>query len=254
MEWDFFHFKKLFEYFLLEQPFQSLITGSIGLLLWMATPKKRAGLVLISVSLIWFFVASLPLTGYLLGRFLEEKSGPVLRGNDPRLKGVTDVVALDNVAEAVRIWKELPNAKLIISGCKCAEEMVRTAQKLGVPREHILIEQEGRDTEEQAEQLQPILKTKPFVLCTKAVYSPRAVLIFRMKGMNPIASPSDYMKSPDSLISALRPSLDGWNRVNIVAHEYGGLLWLAVGEIPRNLRAAIFSSSDKRVLGLIWGM
>lgn len=242
MEWDFFYFKKLFEYSLLEQPYQPLIIGSIGLLLWMATTKKRAGYVVMIVSFVWLLVASLPVTGYLLGRFLEENAGPVLHGHDPRLQGVTDIVVLDDVAEGVRIWNEIPNSKLLISGCKCAEEMVHKAERLGVPIGDIVMEQDGRDTAEQAEQLQPFLKQKPFILCTKALYSPRAVLTFKIRGMNPIPSPSGFMESPASVISALRPSRDGWNRVNIVVHEYIGLLWLAVGEITRNLRAAMFPS------------
>jgi uncharacterized SAM-binding protein YcdF (DUF218 family) len=232
---DFFYLKKLLERFLLQQPRESLIIGSIGLLLLMVAPKKLAGYVLILVSLIWLIVASLPVTGYLLGRFLEEKAGPVLHGRDPSLRRVKYIVVLNNVAEGVRIWNELPNAKLIISRYKCTEQMVHTAQRLGVPIGDILMEQDGRDTEEQAEKLYPFLKTEPFILCTSAVHSPRAVLTFKIRGMNPIPSPSDFMESPHSVISALRPSRDGWRCVNKVVHEYGGLLWLEIGEIGKKL-------------------
>ena len=82
MEWDLFHLKKLFESVLLSQPSLSLIICSIGLLLWMIRPTARAGFLLILMSLIWLFVASLPITGYLLGRFLEQNAGPELHGRD----------------------------------------------------------------------------------------------------------------------------------------------------------------------------
>ena len=111
--------------------------------------------------------------------------------------------------------------------------MVQNAQRLGVPIEDILMEAEGRDTAEQAAQLQSFLKTQPFILCTSALFSPRAVLTFKLRGMNPIPSPSDFMESPDSIVSALQPSRYGWYLVNAALHEYVGLLWLEIREIGK---------------------
>jgi uncharacterized SAM-binding protein YcdF (DUF218 family) len=119
--------------------------------------------------------------------------------------------------------------------CKCTKDMVISAQKQGVSSEHILMEQDGRDTSEQAENLKSLLNAQPFILCTSALYSPRATLIFRFKGMNPIPSPSNFLEILSSVVNALQPSRSAWERVNLVIHEYVGLLWLQLGQFLKLL-------------------
>jgi uncharacterized SAM-binding protein YcdF (DUF218 family) len=229
MGWDLFHFKKLFESVLLSQPSLSIIICSIGLLLWIARPKAYVGLGLIFLGLFWLFVTSLPITGYLMGRFLELEARAKLHGTDLRLQKVAYIVVLNrNVAQAARIRNEIPNAKLIILCPEYCKKTADNALRLGIPIEDIFIKKGARDTAEQAAQLKSLLGTQRFILCTTALHTPRAVLTFKLSGMNPIPAPYHFIAKQDSMIHALQPSRHGWHLVNLATHEYVGALWLEI--------------------------
>lgn len=237
MEWDLYQFKKIVDSTLLCQPSSSLIICAVGLAFWMLRPTRRMGISIILFGMAWLLVASLPVTGYLLVRSLEQKARAELETHELRGLQVTYIVVLGNVVEAVRVWKEIPNAKLLISAGECGRDMAETARRLGVPARNILLESESRDTAEQAALLQPFLEGQPFVLCTWALHTPRAALAFKLRGLNPIPIPSGFVQSPDSAISALQPSRDAWNLVRMGLHEYVGILWLWIGQIEKEFRA-----------------
>lgn len=237
MEWDLYQFKKVFDSALLCQPSSSLIICSAGLLLWAMRPTRRTGVSLILLGMFWFLVASLPITGYLLVHSLEHQARAEVHNRDIRELGVNYVVVLGNVVGAVKVRNEIPNAKLLISAGECGKDMAETARKLGVPAKDIILESESRDTSEQAARLKPFLGTEPFVLCTWALHSPRAVLAFKLRGLNPIPVPSGFVQSPGSTIRAFQPSRDAWGLVRMGLHEYAGMLWLLIGQIKGDFRA-----------------
>jgi len=233
MEFDFFHIKKVFEHLLLSQPNLSIVMGLIGLLLWVTRPKSITGAGLILVSLLLLCIASLPITGSLLGYLLEKEARSELQ----RAQRVTYIVVLNNeIPEAARVRSEMPGTKLILLCPRSCNQKVDSALKHGIRTEDIIVKTGARDTEEQASQLQPILKNEPFILCTSALHTPRAVRIFNFKGMNPIPAPSEFIESQNSLTRNFRPSRCGWDLVNRVLHEYIGLLWVEFCQIGRNLQ------------------
>jgi uncharacterized SAM-binding protein YcdF (DUF218 family) len=237
MEWDLYQFKKVFDSALLCQPNSSLIICSVGLLFSAMRLTRRTGFSLILLAMIWLLLSSFPITGYLLIRSLERQARAEVHKTDLRELRVTYVVVLGDVAESVKVRNEIPNAKLLISAGECGESMAETARKLGVPAKDILLESESRDTSEQAARLKPFLGSEPFVLCTWALHSPRAVLAFKLEGLNPIPVPSGFMQGPAPVMRAFRPSRDAWKQVRMGLHEYAGMLWLLISHIKGDYRA-----------------
>ncbi len=96
--------------------------------------------------------------------------------------------------EGVRLHREIPGSKLILSGDNdSAEGMATMAEALGVSGEDIVPAFEPRDTEEESQQIAPIVGAQRFILVTSASHMPRAMGLFRKRGLQPIAAPTDYL-------------------------------------------------------------
>src|SRR5262249_5762650 len=102
------------------------------------------------------------------------------------------------LAEGIRLHRQWPESKLIVSAGRGfdplpqADAMKGTAEAMGVNSADIGAESVSRDTEESAEMLAPMLGKDPFVLVTSASHMPRSMGLFRKRGMNPIAAPTDF--------------------------------------------------------------
>ena len=129
--------------------------------------------------------------------------------------------------EGVRLHREIPGSKLILSGGNdSAEGMAKMAEALGVSAEDILRLSEPRDTEEESQQIAPIVGSQQFILVTSASHMPRAMGLFRKRGLQPIAAPTDYLAprhrlEPDDFVP------DGYKlfKSQIAFYEYLGLAW-----------------------------
>ena len=142
------------------------------------------------------------------------------------------------VNEGIRILRGLPGARLIVSGGRvfgavpAAELMERLAVELGVSPKALVREDRSRDTGEQAVFIGPLVKNEPFVLVTSAYHMPRAMALFRARGMSPIAAPTGHYASspggPD--LFDFFPRADQLSLSEIVAHELLGLLAFQLSE------------------------
>jgi uncharacterized SAM-binding protein YcdF (DUF218 family) len=104
--------------------------------------------------------------------------------------------------------------------------MAKMGEALGVSENDILTLSEPRDTEEESQQVAPIVGSQRFILVTSASHIPRAMGLFRKRGMQPIAAPTDYLTprhqlEPDDLFP------DGYKlfKSQIAFYECLGLAW-----------------------------
>jgi uncharacterized SAM-binding protein YcdF (DUF218 family) len=139
---------------------------------------------------------------------------------------------LARLVEAVRLKREIPQAKVVLSGgfgghgVTHADVLAGAAQLLGIPRGELLLERHTFDTGDEARLIHEIVRDAPFILVTSAGHLPRAVRLFRKQGMDPMPSPSDF-SAPETGVSgrSLLPGASGIGAFEHATHEYLGLLF-----------------------------
>jgi uncharacterized SAM-binding protein YcdF (DUF218 family) len=237
----------------------TLITGCIGLLLLWLKHEKRWARIFVGLSVGSLAVFSNHAIAAFLTRPLENKYSPmpefrraedvppalrpcvaivVLGGghaDSPTLSRVNQLSSssLSRVAEAVRISRWLPNAKLIVSGHHNAEishaQVLGEAEvSLGADPMRIVRMDDPRDTEDEIAELSRRVGTAPVALVTSAWHMPRAMELCRHFKVNAIACPADFLEKPEPGSHAGYDvwELESLERSTKAIHEYLGLLWL----------------------------
>jgi len=248
-----FLFKKIVSPLLLPVPLclELLLVGSF--LLWF-TRKQKAGKIFVSAGVAMLLLLSYTGVSGAILRPLERKYPPVDLAaaqeggpvkwvvalsaghiSDPRVSIANRITSasLARLVEAVRVYKQLPGSKLILSGGKPfdqtadAEVMAEVARALGAGQQDLVLESESRDTGESARLIQPIVGNDPFVLVTSASHMPRSMALFRALGMNPIPAPTDYMAGQSQSTSPgdFFPSSEGLRKAERAFYEYLGAAW-----------------------------
>jgi uncharacterized SAM-binding protein YcdF (DUF218 family) len=229
-----------------------------GLFLLWFTKRQKMGKIVMTMAVIATVILSYgafpdsilgPLERTYPPLLMEETSGPlpfsqqvrwivVLGGghtSDPGLP-VTSQISFDALArltEAVRLYRKLPGVKLILSGGAIfdpvseAEIYFKTARIMDIPARDLILSDRARDTEEEARLIQDRIGKDPLILVTSAFHMPRAVALFKKRGMNPIPAPAAYMVKmrPDDAPGDFFPSGEGFRKTQIFIHEYLGMLW-----------------------------
>jgi uncharacterized SAM-binding protein YcdF (DUF218 family) len=159
----------------------------------------------------------------------------------PEVSIARNSIAIDETAERITFAAELarryPKARIIVSGGSAAlifDGAVeapfgkRELEALGVPAERIAVEDQSRNTIENAELSRRVADPKPgerWLLVTSAYHMPRAMAAFRLAGFPVEACPVDWrtrgaidLRRPFGLLS------DGLHRTDTAFHEWLGLL------------------------------
>ena len=223
-----------------------------GILLLYLNKKKKSAIILLSISFILFFTLSFrPFSNYLLWG-LESQYPPIMHFNDVRdihYIVVLTAWASDNptfpytsklcdrslarVAEAHRIYTNLPGSKIIASGSDIGSQvMAQLLVTWGVTRENIIIDR-AQNTWESAVNIKRLIQYEPFILVTSAIHMPRSINSFKKQELNVIAAPADYfygyyanyempLKRP---LRYFLPNMDSFWRSDLAIHEYLGLYW-----------------------------
>lgn len=227
-----------------------LLTGLGTLWLW-RRPDHRGGKILVATGWLLLLITSLPVTGYFLIQRLEAMAGTYAKPAELGAEGIDFVVVLGGdarpgdltpadqaactslirVLEGIRLWKELPGARLVFSGgtvhpdiMPTAEVMGRVAKNQGIPDSAILLENRSWDTDDEARYLRPMLDNRRFLLVTSACHMPRALLTFRRYGMTPIPAPADFEAHPMSAsYKMFLPSPNGLKASDKAFREYLGM-------------------------------
>lgn len=157
--------------------------------------------------------------------------------NNENLSDVSQLskTALMRLSEGIRIYKELDNAKLILSGYEGDQKipnalmMKKVAINLGVKEENIITQEKAKDTKEESNYAKETLKKEPFILVTSAAHMPRAMKIFEANWLNPIAAPTDYLAKRESEFLSI-PKASNLKKTESAMHEYVGTLWHTITE------------------------
>ena len=243
-----FLMKKIVSRFLSPLPL-SLEFLLVGLLLLWFTRRQRTGKALVTCGALLLVGLSNIFSSNALLRPLEHRYPPLaVMHTGPGAQEVTFIAVLGGWAdhdpdvpvtsrvspdlmvrliEGVHLYREIPGSKLILSGNNdSAEGMAKMAEALGVVAEDILPLSRPRDTEEESQQIAPIVGSQRFVLVTSASHMPRAMGFFRKRGLQPIAAPTDYLAPRHRLeYDDFVPDAYELFKSQIAFYEYLGLAW-----------------------------
>jgi uncharacterized SAM-binding protein YcdF (DUF218 family) len=232
-----------------------LVSGLI--LLWM-TRKKNLGKIFITLGAILLLLASYGFLADQLVVSLENRYLPLLDvknihnsqdikwivvlggGNlpDPRLplSSQLNPDALTRLLEGVRLHRQLPDSRLILSGGAIfqdvpeSETLAKTAMLMGVGENAVVRENKSLDTADQAKLISSIVGHNRFILVTSAIHMPRSMSLFRKFGMNPIAAPTNYMVVRQSRFhpGMFFPDSGSLRKMEAAIHEYLGAIWMRI--------------------------
>ncbi len=141
--------------------------------------------------------------------------------------------SLARLVEGVRLYRQLPGAKLILSGGEVfgfgsdAEAMRDLAIQLGVNPIDIVTDLESQDTEAQAAIVRQRVGSDPVLLVTSASHMVRATGLFRRAGVEVLPAPTHYLAQSNSVSSPtdIFPSADGFTEAQRLVYEYMGIIW-----------------------------
>ncbi len=149
--------------------------------------------------------------------------------------------SLARLVEGVRIQRALAQGRLIFTGGNVfdpiphARVMGLAALSLGVSEQNLVMLETARDTAEEVLALREILAEEPFVLVTSASHMPRAMRLFEMAGMQPVAAPTDVQvkKRRGAHPGDYFPSAAALRTSERAIYEYLGQIWAEYAEVKR---------------------
>jgi uncharacterized SAM-binding protein YcdF (DUF218 family) len=105
------------------------------------------------------------------------------------------------------------------------------AKALGIPADEIVIEESPRTTAEEATRMRQVVGSERFLLVTSALHVPRAMMLFRRAGTNPIAAPTGHRSGVErrTLADWILPSAGRISLAGATWHELLGFAAARVG-------------------------
>lgn len=249
----FFPLSKLIFFVLTPSNFLILL-GLLGCLLLFTEFGRGVGRILACVGFLGLLAAGLsPLSAWVLGPL--ENRFPAFADDE---RPVAGIVVLGGAVEAdtsigrnqitvndagereialADLARRFPQARLVFSGgagslredaVSEAEIVSRYADTLGVPRNRLILEQQSRNTHENAVFSARMVQPKPgerWLLVTSAWHMPRAVGCFRRAGFDVTAYPVDYRTNwPRDATRFASFASDGLGELDIGVKEWIGLI------------------------------
>ena len=238
--------KKLISFLLMPLSIAMIL---LGLGLWMIYKNSyKKAKILLSASFVWIFLCSYaPLVDTLLYKlettYTTLHKAPkdihyiyLLGGGhhtNDSLPITSQIVPISVVrlTEAIRLYRQLPNAKIILSGYSGLDDKTphatmqyKLATSLGVPAKDLIVQPSPKDTKEEAIIAKKIIGKKPFILVSSASHLPRAMQIFTSQNLHPIPAPTNHLANTNSKYFDIF-SVQSLHKSQILIHEYLGLLW-----------------------------
>ena len=238
-------------------PVLYLIMGT-ALFLFIAGMKKT-GRIFLVVAGTWFLIISTPFIPEALVKSLENKYPQITEASIINLRDSCDIIvlggghsddkdlspnnqlstiALGRVTEAIRIHNMAPGSRLILSGFSGRSELsqalvlYQTALLLGVDSASMSMQTFPANTRMEAEEYEMNFgKNKELVVVTSDIHMPRAMMIFKKAGLDPVAAPTNQIIKYGSRKYRWRwiPSSSYIGMMELVIHEYAGILWTFAG-------------------------
>jgi len=248
MEQYLFLLKKILGDLLMPVPLALLLLCWALLLMLRRKTRWFGYLVVVSVVALLFVASYAPLSNQLISLF-ESRVPQYHQGEKPvdyiavlgsRHQSVTtqpitselSPTAVVRLAEGIRIYRMNPGSKLVFTGFKgipedaasFPEKLQALAVSLGVPAEDIIVINGPQDTQEEAQALAKKFANTSLVLVTTALHMPRALMLFKRVGLEPIPAPTDYFSKPFKSWWVI-PSARTLAHTEYWAHEQLGILW-----------------------------
>lgn len=239
-----FVFKKIVSAFLLPIPI-GLFLLLLAFFYLMFNSYKKAKIFLF-LGLAWFFIFSFQPFSIALLSPLENSHKALIETpkvnyilvlgsghkSDESLSITSQVkmVGINRLVEGIRHYKNLENAKLIVSGYGATDEnshalmQEKLAISLGVKQEDIIRLDTTKDTKEEAIETKKIVGNEALILVTSASHMKRSVLLFQKEGLNVIASPTNHLAYEDDAYSSYF-SAKNLRNCEMAIHEYLGLIY-----------------------------
>lgn len=215
--------------------------------------RRRAGRITLSLSAVLFIVFTVEPFARWLILPLENSYRPISQPeafsdirwvlvlgsgasdnvDDPATTRLTGVASL-RLTEGLRLHHALPESTLILSGgtvfgdAPSATVMSRAAESLGADPKRLRIHPNPRNTQEETALMREAIGREPFLLVTSASHMPRAMLLARKAGLNPIPAPTAMrtatVSNPSDPAFYL-PSANALAMSERAIHEYLGITW-----------------------------
>jgi len=252
-----FLFKKIVSYFLFPLSLSSIFLLAGLIMIW--TKKKHiSGKLLLSFGILSLLLFSNGVVASMLLHPLEYRYAsfsetPPVAATDKLIKWVVVLAhghsyakgipassmltgeTLFCLVEGIRLYRENPRAKLLLSGgavfdvVSQAEVMAEVAKSLGVPSEDIVLEASSIDTEEQAKIVKRMVSDDRFILVALAVHMPRSMALFKKNGMHPLPAPSGHRSTTGAnksiKVRGFLPNMEALRGCTMAFYEYLGLAW-----------------------------
>ncbi|MFP5221774.1 MAG: ElyC/SanA/YdcF family protein [Acidobacteriota bacterium] len=160
--------------------------------------------------------------------------------DDPRLPVTSRNVGdtLHRVVEGVILAWRIPDARLLLAGGRVEGSggkdtvMAELVRELRFPPERIVVESQGRDTEEQTRLIAQIVGKDKLLLVTSLRHMPRSLEMFRGYGLDAVPAPTSYpASSKDTLADLLFPRPGAAAVSASLAHEMMGEAWFKVKSV-----------------------
>lgn len=169
--------------------------------------------------------------------------GGVVSQYTTRARGQVSVGgSVERITEAVALSRRFPKAKFVYSGgsgylfkqdVKEADVLGPFLDLLGIDRQRMIVENQSRNTHENAAFTKAMLKPGPaanWILVTSAFHMPRAVGSFRQAGWASITPyPVDYITAGDNTWELGFSLQSGLSGLNTLMHEWLGLVFYRLG-------------------------
>ncbi len=203
--------------------------------------------------LVIFLLLLLPSLGFLPSRMIDslQSQYPAVETPDPNIHWVVVLsggqAALDSkngqtplfsatirrLLEGIRLYRQLPKAKLLLSGGSFAEttseaqHMALLAVSLGIPKSDIIVEGHSLNTAAQALEIKKIIADAPFYLVSSATHLPRSMKLFKKQQMKPLAAACDFVLywKDERWQKYYFPNARNLVYFNQAMHEYLGMIW-----------------------------
>ena len=227
--------------------------GLLGAIL-LATRLAQLGRRLLIASIVLLAISAFSPLGYWLLYPLEQRFPPwdaargapdgivVLGGSiDPDISAAHGVpvvrFAADRFIAAAALARQYPDARILFTGgsanlisndAKEGDYAGALFERLGVPRERVIIERRSRNTQENAEFSKALVAPKSgerWLLVTSAFHMPRSVGLFRKAGFAVEPYPVDWrVAGRADLVNFRFLALDGLSSVDTGVREWIGLV------------------------------
>lgn len=242
-----FFLKKFITFFV--EPFGIVFTLFVLGLIFLFMARDRIGKSLLSLSLFFLLLFSYPPFSNYLVKNLETQYPKYEYKQDIKYIHVlgnahnTDQTqptsshvsngGTKRVLEGVIIHKQILGSKIIFTGYAGDTNTTnalmnsKLASVLGVTHKEMIINGDPTDTLDEALFTKTVVGNDPFILVTSATHMPRAMMLFKSQGLNPIAAPTNFYKS--EFKGYLRaPSSKHFYISTIAIHEYIGILYAKI--------------------------